>query len=362
MKEEIKFFNDNNGNPNKIWNKAKNKIFKKEEALIDCIIDKNEPIIRSKNTSEVINGLFIDKINNLKNNLKQQVEDPMLNYNKCIKTPTKLLMIKEIDMNQLKSIFSKTKKSNSASADRISGNMIKIIKQLILPLILNLINNSIRSKKFPEKIKIKKILPKWKNHEDTTDMNRLRPINIISILSKLIEKTIAIQITNYLIENNLVSQSLQGGLKNRNSTTTVVSLYERICKLASTNKPAAIVTMDQSAAFDMVNHNILEKKLIQIGLKFESVKLIMNYLKNRKQFTEINTHESSLKKCLDIGMYQDSTLSCLLYVIYSLDIGYNTHINKHKHNINEYKCGAPKCEIYIDDVYATISGEVEKNI
>ena len=48
-------------------------------------------------------------------------------------------------------------------------------------------------------------------------------------------------------------------------------------------------------------------------------------------------------------------MSCLLYLIYSLDISNVTHINTHKHNINEYRCGAPKIEIYIDDAYATIS-------
>ena len=103
--------------------------------------------------------------------------------------------------------------------------MLKIVKLSILPLILNLINTSIRNKKFPQILKIQKILPKWKTFDDTTDMKRLRPINIISILSKLIEKTITIQITNHLIENNLVSQSLQGGLRARNSTTTVVSIH-----------------------------------------------------------------------------------------------------------------------------------------
>ena len=119
-----------------------------------------------------------------------------------------------------------------------------------------------------------------------------------------------------------------------------------------------MVTTDQSAAFDMVDHRILEKKLNQIGLKFESTKMIMSYLTNRKQFTEINAHESQIKDCINIGVYQGSTLSCLLYIIYSLDIGYVTHNNKHSNNINEYRCGEPKLEIYIDDVYATISGEI----
>ena len=153
--------------------KAKSKIFKMEEALIDRIISNNEMIIGSKKTSEVINNYFIEKVKNLKSKLKAPMEDPMINFNKNIKTPDKLLNIKEIDMNQLKTIFNKIKKSNSASSDKISGNMLKLIKQSILPLILTLVNNTIKSKKFPNKIKIQKIVPKWKNMEDTTDMKRL---------------------------------------------------------------------------------------------------------------------------------------------------------------------------------------------
>ena len=56
-------------------------------------------------------------------------------------------------------------------------------------------------------------------------------------------------------------------------------------------------------------------------------------------------------------MYQGSTLSCLLYLIYSLDISNVTHDNIHKHNINEFKCGSPKVEVYIDDAYTTMNDE-----
>ena len=94
INEEVKYFNENDSNPHKIWSKAKNKIFKMEEALIDRVIDKNELVIGSKKTCEVINSYFIDKVKKLKSNLKPQFEDPMINYNKSIKTPVKLLMFK----------------------------------------------------------------------------------------------------------------------------------------------------------------------------------------------------------------------------------------------------------------------------
>merc|ERR1712059_17816 len=119
--------------------KAKHKIFNTEEAIIDRVVDKNEMVIDTKKTCESINNYFINKITNLKAKLKPQEQDPIKNYNSYIKTPTKLLTLKEIDINQLTKIFSKIKKSNSASADGITGNMLKIIKNSILPLILNLV-------------------------------------------------------------------------------------------------------------------------------------------------------------------------------------------------------------------------------
>ena len=44
------------------------------------------------------------------------------------------------------------------------------------------------------------------------------------------------QLVNYLIENKLIPQSLQGGLKGRNSTITVINIYEKIAKVMKDKK------------------------------------------------------------------------------------------------------------------------------
>ena len=147
---------------------------------------------------------------------------------------------------------------------------------------LNLVNTTIKTKKFPESKKISKILPHIKNNSDLTNPVNLRPINIISVMSKVIEKVMCNQIINYLILNNLVPQSLQGGMKGRSSTTTVSEIYELLVQSLSNKKRAILITMDQSAAYDIVNHQILRKKLEHIGIKFSSTDLIMDYLTNRR--------------------------------------------------------------------------------
>ena len=157
---------------------------------------------------------------------------------------------------------------------------------------MNLINQSIDQKRFPKLTKLSKILPKWKNKIDCTNPKNLRPINIISVFSKVNEKAILSQIVRHLLNNNLIPHNSQGAVKGRSSVITVISLHEQLSQLRSINKTAALVTSDQSAAFDLLNHNILCKKLNHVGIKFTSTDMIMIFLQGRSQLTEVNTHRS----------------------------------------------------------------------
>ena len=135
---------------------------------------------------------------------------------------------------------------------------------------------------------------------------------------------------------------------------TVMGIYENLININRDNKVGVLITSDQSAAFGLVNHTILRKKLIHIGYKFESVKLIMDYLTDRSQYVEINSNVSNIIKNRNIGVFQGSILSGLLYVIYTLDINSITHEKKHKNNISEYKCHKPKIDAFVDDTYGVI--------
>ena len=103
--------------------------------------------------------IYVSKIRKIKNNMKERLEDPMINYRKLVKSPNEKLDIKSINMSELRKIYSKMRKSNTISADKISINTLIKLKISTQPIMLKLINQVIATGKFPQVLKTSHIIP-----------------------------------------------------------------------------------------------------------------------------------------------------------------------------------------------------------
>ena len=79
------------------------------------------------------------------------------------------------------------------------------------------------------------------------------------------------------------------------------------------------IYLDYSKAFDTIDHNILQKKLHQYGIRGISLKWIVDYLHNRKQFVSYSGYNSewSLISC---GVPQGSILGSFIFILYINDL------------------------------------------
>ena len=168
----------------------------------------------------------------------------------------------------------------------------------------------------PEQWKIAKVTPIFKKGSKNKIEN-YRPISNLCSTSKIFEKLILNQI-GYLERTNKIDLTgiQQHGFKKSKSTSTAAQLLQSlISRVTDENNFALMASLDLSAAFDLVDVELLIKRLRIMGLPMDLINLIRTWLTDRKQYVEISGHSSAILD-LNSGTVQGSILGPLLYAIF----------------------------------------------
>ena len=178
-------------------------------------------------------------------------------------------------------IIDKLKSKNSQNHDGLSSKHLKVIKHETSKAITLIVNQSLNTGIFPDKLKCAKVIPIYKKG-DNTKLDNYRPISILPTVSNTLEWVIFDQLYAYFHQNNLLYSS-QYGFKRKHSTElAVLELVDRITQeLDKGHKPINIF-LDLSNAFDTLDHNILLHKLSYYGIKNSALDLFKSYLSKRK--------------------------------------------------------------------------------
>ena len=177
-------------------------------------------------------------------------------------------------------------------------------------VLLHTINLNIQ-KHFSEHWKTQLILPNHKKGDRLIGEN-YRPVSNIPELSKVFEYAIFDQLIQHFLSNNLFHPNHHGFLPHHNTSTALAQMADLWLSAAEEQQLSATLLLDLSAAFDLVDHSILLKKLKLYGLSEKSVQLIQSYLSNKKQIVQVETKVSETKEIGDNAVPQGSILGGLL--------------------------------------------------
>ena len=211
---------------------------------------------------------------------------------------------------QLKSLNRK----KAEGSDGIPSCILKDCAQELAPPLAHLINLSLKTGTVPNELKVAKIIPIHKNGKKSEYTN-YRPISILPVISKILEKCVYAQFINHLEMHNFLSPKQFGFRKQRNTEFANVLFTDAIRSAMDRGELTGALFVDLSKAFDTVSHAALLDKLPAFGVTSNELNWFTDYLFNRSMFVSHNDSISQ-KMAVTCGVPQGSILGPLLFLLH----------------------------------------------
>ena len=232
-----------------------------------------------------------------------------------IKNQFKLEVVSE---EKIEKLLNKINPSKSTGLDKIPGRFIKDGAKVISSPIAHLINLSLYKGIVPDCLKEAKVVPLYKKNSKS-EVGNYRPVSILNVLSKILEKEVHEQFQTYLNKANLIYPQQSGFRPNYSTDTCLIHLIDKIKAENDKGNYTGMCLIDLQKAFDTVNHDILLHKLKAMGANETTLTWFGSYLKNRTQLVEVSGTRSEFCKIL-CGVPQGSILGPLLFLCYCNDM------------------------------------------
>ncbi|CAK1548294.1 unnamed protein product [Leptosia nina] len=206
------YINKNYNNPRKLWKHLKNTI---------NIQNKNDtPLPEYLSNPDEINDAFLNVPGS--DFVSSSVLD-IVQERRAINKSFKLTPINGQDvLKVLRSLH-----SNASGSDGISLDMLLSTLPDSEVVITKIINDSIMTNTFPSSWTESVVRPIPKN-SNPSEVKDLRPISLLSCLSKVLEKIVSNQLTEFVEANSILPAVQSGFRKKRSTTTALLSVLDEI--------------------------------------------------------------------------------------------------------------------------------------
>ena len=208
--------------------------------------------------------------------------------------------------------------SKSSGIENISSFVVKELFLALLPQVTYMFNLSITSSAFPDSWKTALVIPIPKSG-DLTNVKNYRPISLLPLPGKILEKLVHKQLAGHLEGKSLLIDEQHGFRKNHSTVHSVAQLANYVNTKMDSQMCTVAAYIDFRKAFDCVQHSVLITKLVKLNFDESVVDWVRSYLTGRSQKVLANDTCSSLLPITQ-GVPQGSVLGPLFYIVYANDL------------------------------------------
>ena len=181
-----------------------------------------------------------------------------------------------------------------------------------------LINQSFRRGTFPTALKVAKVIPLHKSG-DQSDVKNKRPVSVLSVFSKIFEKSMVSRLSSYLESHKLLNDVQHGFRQNRSTESAISQFIKPIYDALEEGESTLAIYIDYSKAFDCLEHKILRTKLDHLGIRGPTLEFLCDFLRGRSQRVFYDGKYSD-QLTLKYGCVQGSHLGPLMFLVYINDL------------------------------------------
>ena len=310
--------NNADNNPKTLWKNMKGWLSWKTTGPPSQLFSEGTIVNSPAGLAEVMNKFFTNKVRQLRQGIPANVSDPLKTLKETMSERTCEFSFKSVDPDKVLTIIRSLKNSKSTGLDNIDTYTIKLVASDILPALTHVLNLSIREGIFPSAWKKSKVVPLLKKG-DSLDPKNYRPVTLLPIFSKILERAVFVQLVEYLESNKLLHPNHHGSRGSHSTGSALLQMCDNWQQELEEDNMVGVMMIDLSAAFDMVDHTLLLEKLQLHGLDALALKWVNSYLADRTQTVCIDGCLSPFLK-IECGVPQGSVLGPLMYILFTNDL------------------------------------------